>query len=419
MSLSKLRPQIAKKYLRWCVLSHFDALEKIDVISDYGIKIGDDSFFTSSLAPLYLVWDLDKTLTAEDSNTVYEEYNDILCSLNPKIEHNCKNIKKCIEEIDNSPSDFSEHLESYNHILRKCDFTKDQHIEASIRTGESKNVKIIPNIYDAILEQQKMNCISGINTGSPKDAATAVSERKIGIQKDFIEGSIPKFDRNGKFVGFWFNLGTNKGVSMSNFYQKSYNCYCDCSFVAEEDLARKIYVTDDLSGFEKYTIAKIGSLLGIVLFVSEKEIIEIYKRPGEFIINAFEIRKDARKINSYLDLYRRAKIFVRLHDPKEAKFIFNCVKEIKKLKLIEKNLIQCHELNDRISKFLSTEILFPILTTKFKRKIVEFEDAILKEDSKTMKRMADDLIEILEKNDPMFHLKEKREHELNEIIAQI
>jgi len=411
---SKLPQEVAKKYLRWCILAHLDAAGKVDIISDFGIRIGGDSFYTANLVPLYLVWDLDKTFTAEDSNTVYKEYNDILCSLNPKIDRKHRTLEKCIEEIDSSPSDFSKPQERYDATLRKCGFTKDQHTEASIRTGESKNIKIIPYSHDAILEQYKMNCLPAISTGSPKDAATEVSKRQIGISEDFIEGSIPLFDKNGKFVRFLFNLGTNKAVSMSNFYQKSHNCYCDCSFLVEPELARKVYVTDDIFEFDRYVVAKVGSQLGIVLYVGEEEAVEVFKRPGEFVVNAPEIRKDARKIKPYLKLYRRAKIYAHLHSPKEAKTILSCVKEIKRLKYQQ----DFRRLADKMSKFISLEMLFPVLTTRFKRKLVEFEDEISRKpiDSNIVKRSANDLIETLEENDPIFHVREERGSELNEIV---
>lgn len=421
VSLSRLQPQLAKKYLKWCILSHMDATGKVDPVPDYGIRVGSDAFFTASSVPLYLVWDLDKTLTAEDGNTVYEEYNDISCSLNPKIEREHQTLEECIKEIDNSPADFRKPLEKYNKLLRKCGFNTEQHREASIRTGESKNVKIIPYAYDVVLEQQKLNCLPGMNTGSPKDAAVEVSKRKIGISKDLIEGSVGEFDRHGNFIRFILNLGTNKAVSMSNFYHREpFNCYCDCSFVAEPELGRKVYVTDDLE-FDKYAIAKIGSQLGVVLYVGEESIVEMYKRPGEFIINAPEIREDARKIRPYLNLYRRAKIFARLHSPREAKSILDCANEIKKLKRAPMDKSVITQLEDRISKFISLESLFPVLTTRFNRKFAEFDDEISQEsiDFEAVKRSANSLTEILERNDPIFHTKEEREMQLNEIIAQI
>lgn len=391
-----------------------DVADKMCVISDFGIRVGPDSFYTASSVPACNVLDLDRTLTSEDSSTVYEEFNSWLCSLNPKLDHNSPVLKKIINDIDNSPADFSEPLKSYNNLLRKCGLTKRQWDEASIRTGESGNIKAAPYAFDALLEQYKMNFKLGINTGSPKEPAVQVSKKKIGVKEPRIAGSEAEFDQDGYFISLWANLGSNKVKSMSNFFMEPENCYCDCAF---KEGAGEIYVTDDLSKFEEPLVVKVGLDLGVVLYVGEDQrLLEIYKRPGEFVIPAPEIRKDVRKINPYINLYRRAKIFVRIHEsPKVAKMISDTAKEIKKGRFCSDS--KCfEEFSGKISQFVSIEQLFPRITTRFDEKHTKLKRAISEGDIDAMSKCSNELISILEDNEPFFHVKQEKESELDEII---
>ena len=289
--------------------------------------------------------------------------------------------------------------------------------EAGIRTGESKNIKIAPYAFEAFLEQQKMNSRPGINTGSPKEPATHVSKKRIGIARPRIAGSEAEFDQNGYFIGLWPNLGANKLASMSNFFMEPENCYCDCAF---KEGAGKVYVTDDLSKFEEPVVVKVGLDLGVVLYVGkDQKILEMYKRPGEFVIPAPQIRKDVRKINPYINLYRRAKIFVKIHEnPKIAKLILDTAKDVKKGRFCTDRK-SFEEFSMKISQFVSLEQLFPRLTTRFDEKYNKLEKAISENDIESMRNSSNELLGILEENDPFFHIRQEREDELQEIIQHL
>lgn len=362
-----------------------------------------------SLASIGYVCDLDKTLTADDSSTVYEVFNEKVCDVNSEINRNYQFLKKCVEDIDNSPSDIRLPSQRYSKQLRICGFNRRQYIEAGIRTGESKNIKSIPYAFDAFLEQQKLNCFLGICTGSPKFPAKEVSIKKIGIKEPNIAASEPVFDNNGNFLEMRFNLGTNKIVSMGIFHLPK--CYCNFALTTNPDEANLVYTTDDLSDFEKPLAVKIGSQLGAVLYVGE-ELFDI-GQIGEFVVNAPEIRKDLRKVNHYLDLYRRARIYPYLHDPKIVDETFEVVEEIKHL---EKDYGSNHgELLDKIFYFLSLEIMFPSLTTRVLEKYYKLKNELDKVDPYFIK----DLIDILKSHDPAFHATDKRKVELKNIIASL
>jgi len=353
-----------REYLRWCILSHLKVANKVSkVIYDFDFK---------PIPKIFIVYDLDKTLTAEDSNTVYQEYNNHLCSLNPRIYRERFSLEKCIEEIDKSPADFSEPQTRYWNILKRCKLKKEQHEEACLRTAKSKNIKIVPYAFQAFLEQTKIGCELGINTGSPRDVAALVSKEKIGIPKAKIAGSELIFDQDGYFKEGILNLGKNKVISMSNFFLQPENCYCDCSFILSERSA--MYVTDDLE-FDKHIAAKVGLEGGVVLYVGKKE----YERK-EFIISAPEIRKDLRRINPYVQLYRRAKLFATLVEPENANEI---VKILKKIKQEENG----KKLKEMVEKFLELNPLFPRIRSQICKKSKKEE-----------------LTEILEENEPLFNL---------------
>jgi hypothetical protein len=396
---------LSREYLRWSILYHMSAAGKIKVISDYGIRIGGDAFLIPSILPSWLVFDLDKTLTADGSVSVYEEYNENVCSV---LGIPSFRLRKLIKEIDLSPNDFSIPKKRYENELRRLHFKKRHHDDACTLTEESENIKFIPHAFDAIVEQEKLNCLVGINTGSPKDVTKEVVKKKIGIQEPNIAGSKPIFDSHENFLEFYLNLGTNKPISMSNFHLPE--CYCDFSLTVNPNEARQYYVTDDLSDFEWPLAVKIGSKLGIVLYVGEDY--SKIPRIGEFVINAPEIRKDPRRIGYYLNLHRRSKIFPYIHDPKTVRKIIDTAEEI--LYLAETYEGDYSLLLEKIPQFLSLEVLFPSLTTNVSREYqrLKHEDINLPHVKEGIKN----LVNILKENDPAFHATSERKNELDNII---
>lgn len=371
-----------------------DAVEKIKPILEYEI-------FPLSL---YGILDFDSTLTAIDSSTLYEEfYFHELPAVNPNIEKNLNILMKCIRDIDNSPFDFSKSHARLDRFLRKCELTKEQVVEACVRVGESKNIKIVPHAFETILELEKMNCKIGINTGSPKTAVEEVSRRKIGIQPTNIAAT-EFFYKNGFFIGSRLNLGKNKEISMSEYFLPK--AYCDFSLTVNPNWPKIIYIADGvLSPFEKYIAAKVGSSLGIVLEVKkdQKEI-----KGYEYVINATEIRKDLRKIKPYIELYRRATIYPFLVKPEES---YQAIKLADEIKLSQFDNFE--DLLDKIQDFLSIEVLFPTLTKRVDKKCRELKKKL----KNGLKRSeVEEIVNILKAYDPAFNIKEERKEELKKII---
>ncbi|MEM5867010.1 MAG: hypothetical protein QXG39_03715, partial [Candidatus Aenigmatarchaeota archaeon] len=283
---------------------------------------------------------------------------------------------------------------------------KEQVIEASVRTGESKNIKIVPYAFEAINEIEKMNCKVGLNTGSVKTAVEEVSRRKIGIEATNIAATKFFYDEKGVFLKSWLNLGKNKEISMSTYFLPE--AYCNFSFTINPNWPKIVYVADKtFSHFEKYVAAKVGSSSGIVLEVGENlpESNEEY----EYVVNALEIKKDLRKIKPYLELIRRATIYPFLIRPEEAYEAIKLADEIKFSKF--ENL---EEFLNKIQDFLSTEILFPTLATRIDKKCKELKRKLKDNDLK--KEEVEEVVNILKSFDPAFHTKEKRKRELKEIV---
>ncbi|MEM5854877.1 MAG: HAD family hydrolase [Candidatus Aenigmatarchaeota archaeon] len=396
---------IPKNYLKWSVLYHLDSSEKIKPILDYEIVIKDGTCAISSLASLRCIFDVDLTLTID--NTVFEEfYYRQLPEVNPNIRRNIHVMMEIIRDIGKSYSDFIEPHARLDNFFRKCELRKEQVIEASVRTGESKNIKIVPYAFEAINEIEKMNCKVGLNTGSVKTAVEEVSRRKIGIEATNIAATKFFYDEKGVFLKSWLNLGKNKEISMSTYFLPE--AYCNFSFTINPNWPKIVYVADKtFSHFEKYVAAKVGSSSGIVLEVGENlpESNEEY----EYVVNALEIKKDLRKIKPYLELIRRATIYPFLIRPEEAYEAIKLADEIKFSKF--ENL---EEFLNKIQDFLSTEILFPTLATRIDKKCKELKRKLKDNDLK--KEEVEEVVNILKSFDPAFHTKEKRKRELKEIV---
>jgi phosphoserine phosphatase len=395
-----------RNYLKWSILYHLDSIKKINPILDYEIKLENGLYTVESLASLYCMLDFDLTLTAENSNTVFEEfYFHQLPEVNKKIKENLETLKSCIEDIEKSPSNFSEPKARLDAFLRKCELKKEEVIEACVRVGESKNIKIVPYASEALLELQKMKCKVGINTGSIRQAVEEVSKRKIGIEATNIAGTKFFYDKKGIFIKSWLNLGKNKEKSMSEYFLPE--AYCNFSLTINPNLANIFYVTDDLSPFESYVAVKIGSSLGSILYVGKN--FEKYEKDYDYVINAPEIRKDLRKIKPYFELIRRARIYPFLHKPEKVEEIIKLAEEIK-----FSNCENQKEVLDKIQDFISSEILFPKLTTKIDEKFKKLRKRLEKGSLK--KEELKKLIKILKDFDPAFHVKDERKKELEEII---
>ncbi|MEM5829280.1 MAG: hypothetical protein QW040_00470 [Candidatus Aenigmatarchaeota archaeon] len=393
-----------KEYMRWSILSHLDSIGKIKHVLDYEVVVKNKICSVSSLANMYCILDVDFTLT-KDSSIFEEFYYNSLPEVNKNIKRDLQMIKKIIKDIGSSPSDFSEPHAKLDKFLRKCELTKEQVIEAAVMTGESKNVKIIPYAFEAIIELEKINCKVGLNTGSVKEVVEEVSRKKIGIETKNIAATRFFYDKRGVFLKSWLNLGKNKEISMSNYFLPE--AYCDLSITTHPELPKIIYVADKtLSPFERYVAAKVGSCLGIVLEVGEN----IYKRNEEFeyVVNAIEIREDLRKIKDYVQAYRIATIYPFLIKPEEA---YEAIKLAEEINL--SNFKNFEELLCKIQDFISLEILFPTLTTKIDKKLRGLKEKLgigLKRED------VEEIVNILKSFDFTFHVKKERKEELEWII---
>jgi hypothetical protein len=383
----------------WSVLYHMSS--GIDPSYDFIIPI-----------PIWVVYDLDKTLTSEDSVTVYEEYNENVCSVLgvPSFK-----LRKIINEIDLSPDDFSIPQKRYSNELRRLGFKKKHHNKAVILTGDSKNIKSPPYSFDAFLEQRKMNCNTGISTGSPQDVAAAVSKKRLGIKEPNIVGSIPKYNQDGYIESFEFNLGTNKRDSLTHFHYP--DCYCNCSLFVQPTKVGWAYTTDDLSSFEIPTVMKIGSIGGLTFHVGGVK----SERKEEFIIFTPQLKKDSRLINRYLKLYRKSLYYTILHrNPIEVSQVIGLAEKILKTeRVFEQDFISYGKrLSDLTSQFLNLELAFPRFTTRVEERRSELEGELYKEkpDLEKIKISAKEMIEILKSNDSAFHCRKERKEELEGII---
>ncbi|MEM5853181.1 MAG: hypothetical protein QXG39_06660 [Candidatus Aenigmatarchaeota archaeon] len=392
------------EYLKWSILFHFDSIGKIKSVLDDEINV--EGVFRPLTAKLYIITDFDLTLTREDGRTVFEEfYFNQLPRVNKKIEENLNEIKKCIFEIDTSPSNFEKSHKKLNKILKESKLTKSQFLEACVETGRSKNIKIVHYAREAFIELEKMGCVVGINSGSPKTAIEEICKRKIGVDNSNIAGSEFLFDEKGYFSTSSLNLGENKKKSMSEYFLPE--TYCDLSFLTNSKKPNLIYVTDDLSHFEEPVVAKVGSKLGVTLFVGKD--LEKYGN-YEYVINAPELREDFRKIKPYLNLYRRAKIFSSLYKPEESEKMIELAEEIKSYDYEDFNYI-----SSKIEDFLSLNVLFPKSVSRIEEKIYELRkkseiNALRKEELR-------EIVELMESFDPLFHVNEKRKEELKKIIS--
>lgn len=399
--------KIPREYMKWSTLYHLDAARKIKVVSDYRIRIEGSAAVLKYLAPIHMTEDFDKTLTAKYSATAYELYDEEACRINTMLDHNHSKLQKTAQDIDNSPSDFSKPLRERSYIYRTCCFKEWQHKRVCENVADNKKIKIVRNAFDAFLEQQELNCIPGINTGSPEDAVREISKKRIGLEKPFVVGSIPLFDKStGDFSQWWLNLGTNKIVSMGILHMP--HCYCDFSLTADPTEARDVYTTDDLSDFERHLVVKIGSLLGFVVHAGNQPDPNI----GEFVFNAPEIRDDLMKLNYFPKLYRRARLFPYLHNPRTAREIINTAEQI--LYLAEKYESDYEQFLGKVTHFLSLNLLFPYLTYNVMERCrrLRSDDKIV---SPSIKKEVLELVKILRENDPAFHATDKRKADLAHI----
>jgi phosphoserine phosphatase len=395
---------LIRKYLKWSILYHFDARNKVKVIYDFEIK----------LPPILVSYDFDGTLTKEGSSTVFEEYLSNLCSINSMVERTYSKLKKCVEEIiicaSKPPFDYEEPLKKFNEIFRNCEVKKVQHVEACIRAAESGNIKLIPYIFDTLLEQQRLNCFSGINTASPKEAVAEISRKMIGIREPRVAGSEAKFDKKGYFVEFSPNLGANKVNAMTNFFRFPENCYCDFTLFCKNEPSY-IYITDDLH-LDYLPAAKACVNLGVVFYVGE----EFYGYVGETVVNTPEIRKDFRQINYFLNLYRRAKVFTIFHSPEIARKIIERAEKIDELasKLTEDILPQ---LINETYELVNLDLLFPRIKTGTGKKLFQLEKKLRKKvEVEKLKEEIREVLKLVRENEPTFCISDKRKKELSEII---
>ncbi|MEM5766228.1 MAG: hypothetical protein QW423_01165 [Candidatus Aenigmatarchaeota archaeon] len=397
------------EYLKWSILYHLDSIEKIKPVLDYEIKLKNKSCDIFNFVILYLMNDFDKTLTTENSLTVFEEfYFNQLPIVNKNINKNLHKIEKCIKDIERSPQNFSKLHENLDEILRKCELTKNQFIEACIETGKSKNIKIVPYAAEAISDLENMNCVVGINSGSPKLAIEEISRRRIGIENENIAATEFYFDKNNRFLNSWLNLSENKAKSMGYYFFP--RTYCNLSLLTDFNRPNIFYITDDLSPFEQPLVAKVGSELGAVLFVGED--LEKFVVKNEYVVNAPELRKDFRKIKPYLTLYRRSKIFPFLHKPEEAEEIIRLAERINL-----SNYKNPENILDNIEEFISLEFLFPSLTTRIEEKCRKLRRKL--KEGNLKKEELKEIVKIMKTFDPAFHIKKKRKKELEEIIFSL
>jgi len=398
---------IKKQYEEFCVLLYNDAFGKIDIDPDFIYKIKTE-----------LVLDFDGTINAIGSPTLFEVFSDNLIAVNPKIRHRAREYKSLVSDIDNSPSDFTLPLLRHDEFLRDCDLKEWDYNEACRMTIESKEIKLVPYAFDAILKLGNMGCRPGINTGSPRNVAVGISKKKLGITSERIAGSEIECDKHGNFLRTKLNLGTNKAESMSRFYP---DFYCNYSIIAEEEIEEEFfYVTDDLSEFEKLSIAKIGSWGGKVLHVGEQM---NFTNIPEFVVNDTSIRKNMLKIIPHYKFFRQAKTFQMTHgDPRVVLFNLELMDQIKNIAQEEiYKQQQIKQFCTKVLQFVSAEKLFPALRTNIKSKIAGLEYKLqtnqLQTNYDNVSRNVNEILQLLTDNDPLPHVTEKGREYLKNIIT--